>query len=156
MCCRLVSIVSGVAVLWREAYRIAGHIGLHTRAIYIIHSVSIASQRKMAQVSAKRKRCGVFKEEWTEEYYFVQHNGKPLCLICNKDLSERSFKVSNVSRHYLKEHVKNNHPACALTGQLRKNKILRLKQICKHSHQCLLKEMMKSREQCRLDMQFAN
>ena len=82
----------------------------------------------MAQVSAKRKRCGVFKEEWTEEYYFVQHNGKPLCLICNKDLSETSFKVSNVSRHYLKEHVKNNHPACALTGQLRKNKILRLKQ----------------------------
>ena len=82
----------------------------------------------MTQVSAKRKRCGVFKEEWTEEYYFVQHNGKPLCLICSKDLSETSFKVSNVSRHYLKEHVKNNHPACALTGQLRKNKILRLKQ----------------------------
>ena len=91
----------------------------------------------MSQPPAKRKRteddnptsCDnrVFKEEWTHEFFFVEHNGEPLCLICGKSLSSKCFKRGNLSRHYEKEHLKKKHPDSLLTGQLRKNKIDKLK-----------------------------
>ena len=44
----------------------------------------------MAQPSAKRKRTEEpirgFQEDWTEQFYFVEHNGQPLCLLCGKGL----------------------------------------------------------------------
>ena len=91
----------------------------------------------MSQPPAKRKRteddnqtpCDNrgFKEEWTHEFFFVEHNGKPLCLICGNSLSSKCFKRGNLSRHYEKEHLNKKQPDSLLTGQLRKNKIDKLK-----------------------------
>jgi hypothetical protein len=29
----------------------------------------------------------IFKEQWTEDYFFTCYNGKPICLICKENLS---------------------------------------------------------------------
>ena len=82
----------------------------------------------MAEPSRKCKReepVREFQEIWTEKYYFIEHKGKPLCLLCNKNLSLKSMKASNISRHYETEH--DNSSACGLSGELRKNKINQLK-----------------------------
>ena len=78
----------------------------------------------MSQPPAKRKRTE--DDIRPEEVYFVEHNVKPLCLICARSLAPTAFKRSNISRHYEKEHL-NKAPECALTGQLRKDKIVKLK-----------------------------
>lgn len=28
-----------------------------------------------------------FQEKWTEELFFILHNGKPICLRCNESIS---------------------------------------------------------------------
>ena len=85
----------------------------------------------MAKPSAKRKRneepLRGFQEPWTEKYYFVEHKGKPLCLLCGKDLAIGSMKAGNLNRHYVTEHVKKKLAACSLTGQSRRDKIKQLK-----------------------------
>ena len=80
---------------------------------------------KMALPLAKRKRTEeqdrLFNDEWTVNYYFIEHKNKPFCLLCFKDLSMNCFKTSNLSRHYETVHVKKKNPACELTGERRKN-----------------------------------
>ncbi|XP_068089524.1 general transcription factor II-I repeat domain-containing protein 2-like [Hyperolius riggenbachi] len=46
--------------------------------------------------------CRNFQEKWTNLYFFVQHEDKPLCLICKYTASV--FKEYNVKRHYETKH----------------------------------------------------
>ena len=43
-----------------------------------------------------------FNESWTTDYFFVEHNGKPHCLLCGSIVSV--FKEYNVKRHYDTHH----------------------------------------------------
>lgn len=59
---------------------------------------------KMAELKKRRvedeKRQ--FKLKWEESYFFVEHNGKPQCVICSQVLGVS--KEYNVSRHYTSLH----------------------------------------------------
>lgn len=60
----------------------------------------------------------VFNDAWTDLYFFVNCNEKPLCLICQKTLAIQ--KEYNVKRHYDTEHKAKF--AC-LVGDARKKKL---------------------------------
>ncbi|XP_056642617.1 general transcription factor II-I repeat domain-containing protein 2-like [Diorhabda sublineata] len=62
-----------------------------------------------------------FQEKWTEEFFFILHNGKPICLLCNESISV--MKEFNIKRHYSTKHATQH----SLTGQLRTDKIQKLK-----------------------------
>lgn len=44
----------------------------------------------------------VFNEVWTDLHFFIESNGKPLCLICQRSISV--LKEYNLKRHYDTEH----------------------------------------------------
>ncbi|CAM5099278.1 unnamed protein product [Eretmochelys imbricata] len=46
-------------------------------------------------------RC--FQEEWKNKYFFVEHNGKAMCLLCQTCISQ--FKSSNLQRHFASSHA---------------------------------------------------
>ena len=75
--------------------------------------------------SAKHKKIDsegrLFKEEWIEKYFFVEHNNNPLCLICQETIAV--FKEHNIKRHYDSKHKKYSE----ITGQFRKDKIVKFK-----------------------------
>ena len=48
-----------------------------------------------------------FQESWTVDFFFVQHFGKCVCLICQDTVVV--YKVSNVKRHYETLHEKDYH-----------------------------------------------
>jgi hypothetical protein len=53
---------------------------------YFLGSPSIT----MASTSTKRKSrdfCRLFNEKWTNLYFFVPINAKPVCLICHEAVS---------------------------------------------------------------------
>ena len=79
----------------------------------------------------------VFKERWTEDYFFVNNSDKkPLCLICNKSVSYA--KEYNVKRHY-----STNHPDYhKLEGNERKQKLKTLQR--QLSNQRLMFQNMRS------------
>jgi hypothetical protein len=61
----------------------------------------------MSLLKSTKKRkadheCRVFKEQWTQKYFFVQNKDKAVCLIC-KDRGS-VFKDSNIKRHYDARH----------------------------------------------------
>ena len=54
----------------------------------------------------KRKiefECRVFKEEWTNLYWFISVKDKSVCLLCHETVSV--FKEYNLKRHYLTIHL---------------------------------------------------
>ena len=62
--------------------------------------------------------CRVFQGKWTENYLFTEVNTKPVCLVCNQQVSV--LKEFNIRRHYETHHEeKYGH----LQGQLRKDLI---------------------------------
>lgn len=61
--------------------------------------------------------CRVFNEKWTEDYFFVEVMGKPVCLVCGESLAV--LKKANLERHYSTKHAK----LAELQGQLRKDKL---------------------------------
>lgn len=61
-----------------------------------------------------------FQEKWTEEFFFILKNGKPICLLCNESISV--MKEFNIKRHYSTKHATLH----SLTGQLRTDKIQKL------------------------------
>jgi hypothetical protein len=70
--------------------------------------------------SKTRKVCDegrVFKEDWTSEYFFIESDGKPVCLICQRMVSV--MKEYNIKRHYDSEH---KGKLDCLTGELWKRK----------------------------------
>lgn len=75
--------------------------------------------------SRKRKidsECRIFKEQWTYDYFFMQYKERAVCLICQNIVSV--FKEYNLRRHYQSKH-KDKYDC--LVGEVRKNKILKLK-----------------------------
>lgn len=42
-------------------------------------------------------------EEWEDAFFFIERNGKALCLICNTMISH--FKASNLQRHFSTLHA---------------------------------------------------
>jgi hypothetical protein len=75
--------------------------------------------------SKKRKACDegrVFKEDWTRECFFIESDGKQVCLICQRMVSV--MKEYNIKCHYDSEHIGKFY---CLTGELRKRKISNLK-----------------------------
>ncbi len=43
-----------------------------------------------------------FKEEWTNNYFFLKINNKPICLICSESVS--AMKKYNLEHHYHTKH----------------------------------------------------
>lgn len=84
----------------------------------------------------------VFNDAWTDLYFFINYNGKPLCLICQKTIAIQ--KEYNVKRHYDTEHKAKF--AC-LVGDLRKNKISALKSSVKNQ-QNVFKVQVQNSESC--------
>ncbi|XP_041442018.1 general transcription factor II-I repeat domain-containing protein 2-like [Xenopus laevis] len=64
----------------------------------------------------------VFKENWTEEYFFVEANSKALCLICGEYV--QVFKDYNLKRHYMQKHAAK---FSVYQGMCRKDKAMELK-----------------------------
>ncbi|XP_056467534.1 general transcription factor II-I repeat domain-containing protein 2B-like [Gadus chalcogrammus] len=68
----------------------------------------------------KRKvdaECRVFQEKLTNDFFFVEVKGKPVCLVCGEALAV--MKKANVERHYSSKHAKLDE----LKGQMRLDKI---------------------------------
>ena len=70
--------------------------------------------------SAKKRKvdseCRVFQEKWTDDYFFVEVRGRPVCLE-----SLAVMKKTNLERHYSTKHARLSE----LLGQLRSDKIKR-------------------------------
>lgn len=66
-----------------------------------------------------------FNCDWEEEFFFVERNGKPMCLLCQATLSQ--YKASNIKRHYETNHngFSKEFPN---DSQLRKAKLKSLKE----------------------------
>jgi hypothetical protein len=41
--------------------------------------------------------CRSFQEKWTNDYFFVEVKGKPVCLVCDDALAV--MKKANLERH---------------------------------------------------------
>ena len=68
----------------------------------------------------KRKvdaECRSFQEKWTNDYFFVEVKGKPVCLVCGDALAVMT--KANLECHYSSKHAKLNE----LGGQMRLDKI---------------------------------
>lgn len=76
-------------------------------------------------MSAKRRKvdaeCRAFQDSWTEKYFFIQHFGNPICIICHGSVSVN--KEFNIKRHY-----ETKHPTFSkFSGQIRKDEVHKLK-----------------------------
>ena len=80
------------------------------------HAPSCQKKRKIDS------ECGLFQEKWTSDYFFTEYKERAVCLICQNSVS--AFKEYNLHRHYETQH-KDKYDS--LVGQVRKDKILRLK-----------------------------
>lgn len=72
-------------------------------------------------LSKKRKvdtECWIFQEKWTSSYMFTEVNGKPVCLVCMRQVSV--LKECNIRRHYETQHGEKYN---SLHGELRKQKV---------------------------------
>ena len=62
----------------------------------------------------------VFKDIWTELYFFIEHNEKPVCLVCNETVAVN--KEYNLKRHHETKHK----VISELKGTQRKEKLKKL------------------------------
>ena len=93
-------------------------------------------------LSKRRKvgvECRVFNEEWENKYFFMNHFGKPTCLICNVFVAVN--KEFNIKRHYDTKHSNFSK----FVGQARKNKLARLKDSLKQQSSVFQKQKTDSK-----------
>ena len=61
----------------------------------------------MTAIAPKRRKvdseCRAFNDKWTEEYFFVFLEDRPICLICSQSVAV--IKEHNVKRHYMLKHA---------------------------------------------------
>ncbi|CAK6436213.1 unnamed protein product [Pipistrellus nathusii] len=69
---------------------------------------------KKRKVDAERRS---FQEKWTNDYFFVEVQGKPVCLVCGDMLAV--MEQASLERHYSSKHAKLSE----LGGQMRLDKI---------------------------------
>ncbi|XP_067420895.1 general transcription factor II-I repeat domain-containing protein 2-like [Emydura macquarii macquarii] len=60
-------------------------------------------ERKCKNKRKYEEEHRMFLAEWESLYFFVERNGKPLCLICQTSLAH--FKSSNLQRHFNTHHA---------------------------------------------------
>lgn len=75
-------------------------------------------ESKKRKIDLERR---VFNNSWTLDFFFIDHFGKCLCLICHKAIAVR--KVMNIKRHYETLHSKYKD----LRGIARVNEVAKLK-----------------------------
>jgi hypothetical protein len=78
-------------------------------------------------MSAKKRKIGenyLFQKNWKIDYFFIEQNEKPMCLICRTFISQ--LKASNVKRHYDTTHL---NAFRDITGKLREEKLKDLKKL---------------------------
>ncbi|XP_051837153.1 general transcription factor II-I repeat domain-containing protein 2-like [Antechinus flavipes] len=95
-------------------------------------------------MSRKRKidsECRIFKEQWTYNYFFMQHKERAVCLICQNIVSV--FKEYNLRRHYETQH-KDKYDC--LVGEVRKDKILKLKNTLTIHQNTFVKQKQKQKQ----------
>jgi hypothetical protein len=66
----------------------------------------------------------IFNNEWENKYYFIEINGKPMCLLCNETVS--ALKEYNIRRHYETHKIKFKD-FIELKGDQREDKLKQLK-----------------------------
>ena len=58
-------------------------------------------------MASKRRKidaeCRVFNDKWTEEYFFIFLDEKPICLICSQSVA--ALKEYNIRLHYMQKHA---------------------------------------------------
>ncbi|XP_076298590.1 general transcription factor II-I repeat domain-containing protein 2B-like [Lasioglossum baleicum] len=64
--------------------------------------VQVNSGKKFAEPKEFEEKFVAATKSWEKEFFVVDWNGQPRCLICNKNLS---MKRSNLSRHYDTHHA---------------------------------------------------
>ncbi|KAL3976413.1 hypothetical protein ACER0C_022299 [Sarotherodon galilaeus] len=72
-------------------------------------------------LSKKRKvdtECRIFQEKWTSSYMFTEVNGKPVCLVCMRQVLV--LKEYNIRHHYETQH---GEKYSSFHGELRKQKV---------------------------------
>ncbi len=79
----------------------------------------MASEVKKRKVDAENR---AFKSEWTSDYFFIEHKGNVICLICKESVSVT--KNFNVKRHYNTKHASKYN---GFQGSQRDDKINELK-----------------------------
>lgn len=67
--------------------------------VVVAKVVPIMAELKKRRVEDEKRQ---FQSKWQESYFFVEHNGKPQCVICSQVLGV-SMEY-NVSRHYTSLH----------------------------------------------------
>jgi hypothetical protein len=76
-------------------------------------------------MSTKRRKvdaeCRGFQDTWTEKYFFIQHFGNPICIICHGSVAVN--KEFNIKRHYETKHPKFRE----ISGQMRMDEVHKLK-----------------------------
>lgn len=86
------------------------------------HATVNVQDSKMSSVKRKVDReCRVFKEQWTNDYFFVQCKGRAVCIICKESVAV--FKEYNLRRHHETRHKEYT----SLRGQAREDRIRRMK-----------------------------
>lgn len=93
------------------------------------HEIKQRKRRELSvfskMASSKRKvdrECRVFKEQWTNNYFFVQCKDSAVCLVC----CVLVFKEYNLRCHYESRHKE----YASLQGQPREDRIQRMKRWC--------------------------
>lgn len=84
---------------------------------------SLGTGTLISEMSLSKKRkvdteCRIFQEKWTSSYMFTEVNGKPVCLVCMRQVSV--LKEYNIRRHYETQHGEKYN---SLHGELRKQKV---------------------------------
>ena len=69
-------------------------------------------------MSDRKKRkynddCRIFNEKWSINYFFIEINGKAVCLVCRETVSV--IKEFNIKQHYETTH---REQFCNLKGKL--------------------------------------
>lgn len=63
-----------------------------------LHYISSPSLKWLLQRRKIDAECRAFQEKWTNDYFFVEVEGKPVCLVCGDAIAV--MKKANLERHY--------------------------------------------------------
>lgn len=83
--------------------------------------------QKIPKISEENR---AFKPAWTVDYFFIEFNKSPLCLICKKSLS--CFKVENIRRHYETNH--SEFKELSVTERIQRTNMLKSSLIKQQQH----------------------
>lgn len=74
---------------------------------------------------SKRPRTYYFNKEWEEQFFFIEFNGKSICLICSASVAVP--KKSNIERHFISLHASSCNNSFPPNTEIRKRRVAELK-----------------------------